>query len=182
MWEIKKHAKELGTEFRFDPIITPRIDGSKKPHQFRLSPEEVVQIDLADENRHEGWLKFFRDRVMKPIESEYLHLCGAGLTSFHLDPYGRLQLCVLARKPNYDIREGSFAEGWDRFFPELRSRRLKGHHKCRNGCELVSLCDQCPGWSQLEHGNDETPVEYLCRVAHLRAQVFLGKRHFKHIE
>jgi len=172
MWEIKKYAKGLGTEFRFDPIINPRLDGSKKPCQFRLSPEEVIQIDLADEDRHKGWLRFFADRVMVPIKSEYLHLCGAGSISFHLDPYGRLQLCILTRKPSYDIREGSFVEGWNSFFPKLRAQRLKGFHKCRNNCELVSLCDQCPGWSQLEHGDNETPVEYLCRVAHLRAEAF----------
>jgi hypothetical protein len=35
---------------------------------------------------------------------------------------------------------------------------------------LNDLCDQCPGWSQAVHGDDETPVDFICQLAHLRAE------------
>ena len=44
-------------------------------------------------------------------------------------------------------------------------------YKC-NECELLALCGQCPGWAQMEHNDSEKPVDFLCRVAHLRAETF----------
>ena len=40
-------------------------------------------------------------------------------------------------------------------------------------CFLMGLCEQCPGKSWAEHGTLDTPVEYLCRVAHAQAR-YLG--------
>jgi hypothetical protein len=36
-------------------------------------------------------------------------------------------------------------------------------------CFLKGLCEQCPAKSWMEHGTMDTPVEYICRVAHARA-------------
>ena len=41
-------------------------------------------------------------------------------------------------------------------------------------CFLKGLCEQCPAKSWTEHGTLDTPVEYLCSVAHAQA-VFLGR-------
>jgi hypothetical protein len=40
--DIKEYAEGLGVKFRFDPILNPKLDGSKTPCNFRLSPEEVL--------------------------------------------------------------------------------------------------------------------------------------------
>jgi hypothetical protein len=37
-------------------------------------------------------------------------------------------------------------------------------------CFLQGLCEQCPAKSWSEHGTLDTPVEYLCQVAHARAR------------
>ena len=42
------------------------------------------------------------------------------------------------------------------------------HSECHS-CKLLPLCGQCPGWVQMEHGEDDGPVDFLCEVAHLRA-------------
>jgi hypothetical protein len=39
-------------------------------------------------------------------------------------------------------------------------------------CRLIHICDQCPGWSQLERSDPEMPVDYLCQITHLRAKAF----------
>jgi hypothetical protein len=36
-------------------------------------------------------------------------------------------------------------------------------------CFLKGLCEQCPAKSWAEHGTLDTPVEYLCDVAHAQA-------------
>src|SRR5437016_9105416 len=44
MKEFTEH--ELGLEFKFDSLLNPRIDCSQAPLAVRLSPEEVVALDL----------------------------------------------------------------------------------------------------------------------------------------
>jgi MoaA/NifB/PqqE/SkfB family radical SAM enzyme len=61
------------------------------------------------------------------------------------------------------------------FFPRLREMRATNPEYLRRcaRCFLKGLCEQCPGKSWMEHGTLDTPVEYLCAVAHAQAR-FLG--------
>ena len=170
--KMRKYAEDLGVQFRFDAVINPKIDGSKDPCRLRISPEEVVKFDLEDEKRLKAWeksLNKFRDKW-----PDSLFTCGGGLTSFLISPYGELQLCVLFRYPSHSLREGTFKEGWDILFPQIRSQKFHKDNKCR-GCKYFPVCDQCPGWDQLERENPEFSVEYICQIAHLRAKAFLEK-------
>ena len=46
---MKRYVEEdLGLEFRFDAMISPRLDGSQDPLALRLPPEEVVALDVQD--------------------------------------------------------------------------------------------------------------------------------------
>jgi radical SAM protein with 4Fe4S-binding SPASM domain len=173
VYQIKEYAEELGVKFRFDPVLNPRLDGSKGPCHFRLSPEEVFELDLADEKRIQEWREFCKTFVGLN-KSESLFNCGAGVSSFHMDPYGQMSPCEMARFQEYNLRRGSFEEGWFEWMPEFLKLRPKGDYACAR-CDLISLCGQCPGWGWLEHGDPEVPVEYLCRIAHLRAQAFHKK-------
>lgn len=168
--DIKAFAESLGVSYRFDPMMNGGLV-DRSPLAYRLSPEEVVALDLADPRRSQGWRDFcdrFRD---VRADDRYLFVCGAGLTSFHIDPYGQLSACLIARTPEYDLRRGSFREGWRDFLAGVRYQAPTPTYQCGR-CELLSLCGQCPGWAQLEHGNPEAPVEFLCQVAHLRAKAF----------
>jgi hypothetical protein len=40
-------------------------------------------------------------------------------------------------------------------------------------CFLKGLCEQCPAKSWAEHGTLDTPVDYLCEIAHTLAR-YLG--------
>ncbi|MEA3432199.1 MAG: radical SAM protein [candidate division WOR-3 bacterium] len=170
LWEIKKYVEDLGLEFTFDPILNPRLDGSKEPCHLRITPEEVVKLDLADKKRVKAY-KELCENFWGPPGTNKLYACGGGLISFHIDSYANLSLCILSRSPNYNLRKGSFQKGWYDFIPKVRAQKLKGEYKC-DKCELYSLCGQCPGWAQLENGDPEMPVEYLCQIAHLRAEAF----------
>jgi radical SAM protein with 4Fe4S-binding SPASM domain len=173
VFQIKEYAEELGVKFRFDPVLNPRLDGSKRPCNFRLSPEEVIDLDLADEKRVKEWREFCKTFIgLNP--SEGLFTCGAGVSSFHIDCYGQMSPCEMVRFQEYDLRHGSFEEGWFEWMPEFMKLRPKGDYAC-DRCDLISLCGQCPGWGWLEHGDPQVPVEYLCKIAHLRAQAFHEK-------
>lgn len=168
--KIKEYAEGLGVEFRFDPELNPRLDGSKTPLAFRLPPEEVLKLELTDEKRIEGWRELCKKSIGPP-ESDNLYICGAGISLFHIDPFGKLSACMMARYKSYDLLRGSFHEGWHGFIPQFITQKSKNDYKCRQ-CELISICSQCPGWAWLENGDLEMPVKYLCQIAHLRAEAF----------
>jgi MoaA/NifB/PqqE/SkfB family radical SAM enzyme len=61
------------------------------------------------------------------------------------------------------------------YFPRLRELRATNPeylNRCGR-CFLKGLCEQCPAKSWMENGTLDTPVEYLCGVAHAQAR-YLG--------
>ena len=60
-------------------------------------------------------------------------------------------------------------------FPAMREIRATNPDYLRRcaRCFLKGLCEQCPAKSWMEYGTLDTPVEYLCQVAHAQAR-FLG--------
>ncbi|MCK4994623.1 MAG: radical SAM protein [Candidatus Omnitrophica bacterium] len=169
--EIEQFVKDLGVEFRFDAAVNSKLDGNRDPCELRISPGEVVKLDLVDPKRVESWKSFFKQYRYHP-KSDKLYTCSAGLTVFHVDPYGNLSPCIMARYPAYNLLQGSFMQGWYRFVPdEILTQTYEENHSCAD-CDLQSICSQCPGWAQFENGDSQTPVEYLCKIAHLRAEVF----------
>jgi radical SAM protein with 4Fe4S-binding SPASM domain len=169
VWDMRAFAQGLGVDFRFDPVLNVRLDGDRRPAELRISPEEAVALDLADEQRVKEWREFCDKFWGPPPQPEHLYQCGAGVGTFHIDPYGQLSACLMSRVPSYDLRQGAFHEGWHDFMPQVRAQKWSRETPCRN-CELLALCGQCPGWAQMEHGDQEAPVEYLCQIAHLRVQ------------
>jgi len=162
--------QELHLEFKFDSLLNPRIDCSQSPLAVRLSPEEVVVLDLhwpklAAEHRETAQANLEQCSVR---ESDTLYSCGGGVNSFALDPYGHMSICVLSHQDTYDIRSGTVEEGWEQFLLKVRTRERKRISKCAK-CRIRSLCSMCPANGELENGNPESPVDFLCEVAHLRA-------------
>jgi len=171
LWDMKAYAEELGVDFRFDAILNMRLDGNLGPGNFRITPEETVALDLADEKRIKDFRAFFDKFHGAPPEPEYLYQCGAGRRTFHIDPYGQLSVCLMVRNPSYELSKGSFSEGWHDFIPEVLSQKWAQHTPCKT-CKLYALCGQCPAYAQMECGDPEKLVEYLCKVAHLRVEAF----------
>jgi radical SAM protein with 4Fe4S-binding SPASM domain len=173
IWDMKAYAEDLGVEFRFDAMINARLDGSHKPLEYRISENEAVAFDVADEKRAESMREFFlMPSHWRPASGEnHLYQCGAGRNAFHIDSAGRLSVCMMSRRPAWDLRRGSFRDGWQEFIPHILAQKRRVRTRCWD-CRLFGFCEQCPGWAQLDTGHPEIPVDYLCKVAHLRAALF----------
>lgn len=172
---MKRFAEELGCEFKFDPMINPRIDCSSSPLAVRLTPEDIVALDLEEPKRVSEWRRLAMNFPVPDLPEDgsmpTLYNCGGGVNSFAIDPYGDLTICVLSHVDKYNVRDGSVREGWETFLRKVRQKKITRVTKCTT-CQLASMCGSCAANGELEEGDPEAPVDFLCRVAHLRAEVF----------
>jgi radical SAM protein with 4Fe4S-binding SPASM domain len=171
---LKRFVEEdLGLEFKFDAMVNPRRDCTQIPLDVRLAPVEVVKLDLRYHDRIDEWKRFaesFSNAAIDPDRAGDLYVCGAGNSSFAIDPCGRLSPCVLSATDSYDLRRGNFREGWGMHLAAVRKKKASRLTKCST-CRLKSMCGMCPANSELECADPEAPVDFLCQVAHLRAYV-----------
>ena len=175
IWQMKRFAEEdLGLEFRFDALVNPRYDCSQSPLDVRLKPIDVVKMDLLDPKRVAEWKKFavqFGGLPTSAEETQKLWRCGGGVNAFAIDPYGMMRMCAMSQDDAYDLRQGHFEQGWQETLYKLRQKRITRQTKCVT-CGIRSMCGMCPANAQLECMDPETPVDFLCQVAHLRAYAF----------
>lgn len=166
LFSIADFAEGLGVQFRFDAAIFPRLDGDRNPLCLRVSPCDAVDKEFTSKERASEWKHFFM-KTQKLKLSDALYDCGAGLTSFHITPYGFLQPCIMAGKIQYDLRKGSFMNGWEGDISGIRLKKAGKTALC-NHCEKRHLCGFCPAFFNLENGSEETRSEYLCALGEHR--------------
>lgn len=106
---IKRYVDSLGTVgYKLGEEMRPALDGSNEPERFGLTESELHTLNGQDP---ELWKEVChkQSRPMSPCES--------GKRTFHIDAYGRLQLCSGNRHQGYDLRQGSFKEGFYHALP-----------------------------------------------------------------
>lgn len=138
---------------------------------LRLTPEDGVAILTRDADRYQKGMVEFGRKFMRP-PGDVLFGCGAGC-GLSVDAYGRAQPCMGVRAPELtvDLAEKTLAQALDQFstLREMRATNPEYLRRCAR-CFLKGLCEQCPAKSWAEHGTYDTPVEYLCDVAHAQAR------------
>jgi radical SAM protein with 4Fe4S-binding SPASM domain len=162
--------EELGVEFKFDAQINPRIDCSQSPLAVRLTPEEVVALDM---NAPQGVAEYSKlaEQIQKPSawgEVDTVYYCGGGHSSFAINPNGEMTICIISQQERFEVRQSGLKLAWEHSLREVRSRKRTRLTKCVN-CRIQSFCGMCPANGEMESGDKESPVEFLCHIAHLRA-------------
>ena len=180
---ISRFCRERTKDYyRFDPLLHLRFDGDPVRNAEimaeRLSPEEVVAVERADEERFGALQRGCADGELINAEFEHqgcdhLFHCGAGNGSFTVGYDGTFRLCSSLWHPDavYDLRRGTLREAWEDWVPHVRDLRGSNPEfleKCRR-CALVNLCLWCPAHAALETGAMDDWVDYFCQVAHARA-------------
>jgi len=178
--DLEKFAEELGVKFRFDPVINAPFNGSREALSLRLTPEQVLELDITDDRRVDEYRELCQ-KFKGSLGTDKLYECGAGLYNFHIDPYGQMSICMSARWPSYNLRRGSLQDGFYKFFPQVRSQKPKSSYPC-GLCDLHWLCSNCPGSAYAEMGDPEAVVDYYCRIAHLRAETLGLKSRVEEVE
>ena len=173
-------SQNLGLKFRHDGLLNPRVDGGAMPiDKLQLSPEQLAAIDLENPVLRQRLRDAFNDASMvstgEPSEDgcDHRYNCGAGKVTFNVDPYGRLQMCQLARKSFFDLKSGSFEKGWMECLPAIRSR-LRDKPSVCDSCSLSRFCQSCAGAAELEKQDPDKPIERFCHLTHIRMHKLLG--------
>ncbi len=145
---------------------------------MRLSPEDGLAVLARDESGYRKTMREFAEKFMGP-PGDILFRCGAG-RGLCIDAYGRAQPCMGLRAPKLSMdiagctSPSPLADALESFasLGEMRATNPAYLMRCAN-CFLKGLCEQCPAKSWSEYGTPDTPVEYLCDIAHEQAR-FLG--------
>jgi len=155
-----------------------REDGIKNESikGLRLKPEEGLKILTRRKNEYIKQMQEFCSKFIRPPKDK-LFCCGSGLDGGCVDAYGYFQPCIMLRHPGcvYDLKNGSLKDALTNLFPKIREMKATNPEylsRCAK-CFLKGLCEQCPARSWSEHGTLDTPVEFLCQIAHIHAR-FLG--------
>ena len=144
---------------------------------MRLTPQEVVELDVKDPKRAEEWKKFSERQngcVIPPEHRDELYTCGAGRRSFAVDAFGGLLPCIIARTHRWQLDEedmsGSFKKAFYEEMPRVLAQEIEGDFPCGH-CPIGVLCPTCAGWRTMEVGDAALPVEWGCQVAMARARI-----------
>ncbi|MFH0790097.1 MAG: radical SAM protein [Candidatus Omnitrophota bacterium] len=147
--------------------------GDKKINQEiirqRLPAREVVELDKPDLSYEETMQEKSGHQYCNDESSYFFSSCIKSRRDFHIDSYGRMTFCCFLKDPSmrYDLRNGSFQEGWEKFIPLLAKKvKITKEYKDNCGsCNLRSDCLWCPVYGYLEHRRFGAKVDYLCEVA-----------------
>ncbi len=152
-----------------------RRDSPKKNRlikTLRATPGEVIGIL----NRHMEAYRREMSRFCRKflgLPGKKLFACGAG-RAVCVDAYGRFQPCLSLRAPDlaYDLKKGTLRDALTRVLPKLKKASAVNplYLKRCSRCFIKGFCEQCPAKSWAEHGSLDTPVEYLCGIAHAQAR------------
>jgi len=163
--------EEVGVEFKMDGQINPRVDCSQSPLAVRLTPEEVVALDMNAPKGVSEYRRLAKRDLENPpnlAQNESVYFCGGGMKAFSINPYGEMGICVISTQETFDVRDAGVRAVWESSLLELRTRKRTKLTKCQQ-CRIQSLCGMCPANGEMENGDRESPVSFLCHVAHLRA-------------
>jgi radical SAM protein with 4Fe4S-binding SPASM domain len=154
--------------------LRSRRDGAKNGliRSLRTRPEEVRRATAAlTAPEREELIRFVAGRA-EP-QGDRLFSCLATGGKGAVDAYGAFQYCLLLRHPEtvYDLKAGSLRAALTEHVPAVRALKARDPEYLRRcgRCFLKALCLQCPAKSWAEHGTLDTPVDYLCEVAHAQA-------------
>jgi len=161
-------AQRFAIRLRYDGTVWPRLDGTDSVFRFRLSMQEMLDLDREDPERMASWSQVYQLGRGLTLRSERVFHCGAGFRSFHIDSSGKLSVCMMARQTTYDVNALGFDTAWQKL-GALRTLKRSRDTACLR-CTAAGVCSQCPGWSQLAYGDNESIYDYVCQLAKEREQ------------
>lgn len=147
--EIRSYALLRTKLYRFDTVVSRRLDGSDFPLQYKtlknfLNPQKNTQR-CSD-------AMTVKDVFPKKADAVRYHMfssCGVGRISAAITPGGELKMCPVIDYPKYTIQGTSLAKAWDQLKKHTADISAQPNKECE-GCSVKQYCTWCPARSWLE--------------------------------
>lgn len=178
LYKVREFGKKLGVEMVVSVGIHPMSDGTLEPMDCRLPPETAFEFDRCDPGRVAFWddvatqllsgeIGLIPQRTKERFAEGYLYPCSIANQHVFITSDLHMQGCVRASYRKYDLRKGSFDEGWAYLQRELLDKKSSPTFKCST-CKDIRFCEQCTANFGQVYGDEEHVDEFYCRLAELR--------------
>lgn len=180
--QARRMIEGLGIRFVYSTEIHRRVDRSPEPLTYRLSPSEVLRVDLE----MRGHLAFGSQVATEagcgatevttgtersePADRPEAFTCRCGKNKLAITPYGKMNFCVSFPTPQYDVMAGGVAEGWRTLVDLARGTAPSETRPCPT-CDLESVCRQGSVDSWLETGHLDACIPHFKELAALERRL-----------
>ena len=156
---ITAYAKKNGFKMLFDPVLSPKNDGSTENTEGKIGNEvleKVVSQHCA------GWR----------YSSKYLErnlVCSAGKNFVAVNPYGDVLSYLQIPLSAGNLRKKKFKEIWKKspMLKKIRNMKIEDLKECIS-CKDIRYCNRCPGLALLENGSLYKKSSSACLIAAAR--------------
>ena len=163
--EVFKFAMEVNGMPEFDVNITSSVDGDCfAPQRLRLTEAQLKEVLLDP-------------RIPLSVENDVgaierrpdMLFCGAGESSFNIQPDGAVTPCCAFPLDCGNVKERKLEEIWKESseFLKLRKLRYKDSDICGKE-RFCKYCNRCIGQSYIEYGKPEIHSNDNCFLAKIR--------------
>lgn len=181
--EIFEFSKKLNIGIDAFAEITPTDDGKIYPLNYTASKEgikkmyEMIYSFKRDEN-----FNFISEEEIDRMEMEDEYVCGAGVLSVLIDPFGNLYPCVSWRQGLGNLWERSLEEIWNSKEMENFLKISKEAKKRKGKVEILKNEFFCPGCAYSQYKNPLTIYPECIKIAKIRKDVLSKLRKEKEYE
>lgn len=180
VYKMREFGNKLGVPMVIILDVHPMSDGSITPMNFRVTPEDAFEFDVKDNGRCKFWKDVAKDllsgeiktrpkRTTERFEQGYLYPCSIANQHVFITSDYKMQGCVRASYRQFDLRKGTFDDGWAYLQREFVDKKSTTEYKC-NSCPNIRFCEHCVANFMLTYGDEEHIDPFFCKVAGLRKQ------------
>ncbi len=158
-------AEDLGTTIQISMQITPKNDGGMEPTALRINNAVRYAEVMRKVDRH-ILLVCAGETLNDSDKLENGPVCGTGVYSLNINPYGDVFACNALLIPCGNIRSSSIQQIWEgsEELKRIRSFRMNQLKGCE-GCAMKRQCDFCPGSAMQETGDPLMRYSEACTLA-----------------
>lgn len=163
--QIGRFAREKNIRYNIDGEVLPCRGGCNEWVE-KLSVDSSVVSNL----RKKVYPEMFAPKdAKKRTQSKSrrtrgkIFNCGVGLSSFSINPYGEMNLCLEIDYPEFDILKLGAKKAWQKLKEEVDKIEMiaqNGEFVCAD-CDLLPYCGWCAGRSFIEKGSFNECTQYV---------------------
>ncbi len=177
--QIRAFVESFGLEFGFTTSLSPRLNGDLGPLAYRLSPQEIHDLEVAGDQRADESEACLDGQNQGPdllsTPPTRLYRCGCATNTIHINAWGELGTCTFEYERRASLRTYSLKEAITKVFREVRTLHYQTDSPCRT-CDVFAYCEKSPTAFRQQAHDPEPAIRYYCDVAVDRAERATGRQ------